>query len=285
MFREIISIDESKCTGCGECIFNCPEGALQIVSGKAKLVGDLLCDGLGACIGHCPEGAISIEKREAEDYDERLVMENIVKEGPDVIKVHLDHLKEHGQTEYLRQAIDFLEERGVKNPLDDPLRLITQGPTPGCGCLGANVIDLRSEIAHSPAAAPGSARPTHLRHWPVQIKLVPPTAPYLKGAHILLSADCVPFAYAPFHEELLDGKILLVGCPKLDDTNFYYAKITEILKRNDILSMTVAYMEVPCCMGMVQIGRAAVNASGKEIPLDTVKIGVRGDKLIPIRKA
>jgi ferredoxin len=285
MKREIIKIDEEKCTGCGECIPNCPEGALQIIDGKAKLVGDLFCDGLGACIGHCPEGAISVEKREAEEYDERRVMENVVQEGPHVIKAHLEHLKEHGQTEYLIQAVGFLKERGIKNPLHDPLQTVASAPSSGCGCPGSRVIDLRVEDAPAPAAEPSTAHQSRLRQWPVQITLVPPTAPYFKNAHILLAADCVPFAFAPFHEELLDGKILLVGCPKLDDANFYHEKIAEILKTNDILSITVAYMEVPCCMGMVQVARAAVSRSGKEIPVDTVKIGIRGDKLIELPAA
>jgi ferredoxin len=271
MLREIIVIDEEKCTGCGECIPNCPEGALQIIDGKARLVGELFCDGLGACIGHCPEGAISVEKREAEEYDERRVMENVVREGPNVIKQHLTHLEEHGQSDYLVQAVAFLEERGIPNPMHDPLRTIAPAPAQGCGCPGSRVVDFTAEQ--------GASRQSRLRQWPVQIMLVPPTAPYLKNADLLLAADCVPFAYAPFHEELLDGKILLVGCPKLDDANFYHEKIAEILKRNDILSITVAHMEVPCCMGMVQVARAAVNRSGREIPVNTVKIGIKGDIL------
>jgi ferredoxin len=272
MLRDIIKIDEEKCTGCGECIPNCPEGALQIIDGKAKLVGDLFCDGLGACIGHCPEGAISVEKREAEEYDERKVMENVVQEGPSVIKEHLIHLKEHGQTDYLMQAVAYLEEKGIPNPMHDPLQTVAASPASACGCPGSRVVDFTGEQEPS--------RQSRLRQWPVQITLVPPTAPYLKKADLLIAADCVPFAYAPFHEDLLDGKVLLVGCPKLDDANFYHEKIAEILRRNDILSITVAYMEVPCCMGMVQVARAAVNKSEKDIPVETVKIGIKGDKLV-----
>jgi NAD-dependent dihydropyrimidine dehydrogenase PreA subunit len=282
MLREIITIDEEKCTGCGECIPNCPEGALQIIDGKAKLVGDLLCDGLGACIGHCPEGAISVEKREAEEYDERVVMENVIKEGPAVIKQHLEHLKEHGQTEFLMQAVTFLEERGIENPLHDPLQMLPGTPAAGCGCPGSRVIDLRAEDAPMPAEGIKLPRQSRLRQWPVQIMLVPPTAPYFKNADLLIAADCVPFAYPSFHEDLLDGKVLLVGCPKLDNSKFYEEKITEILSNNDIQSVTVAFMEVPCCMGMVQLAKSAIGGSGKEIPFETVKLGIRGDRLSEI---
>jgi Na+-translocating ferredoxin:NAD+ oxidoreductase RNF subunit RnfB len=279
MRREIIRIDEEKCTGCGECIPNCPEGALQIVNGKARLVGDLLCDGLGACIGHCPEGAISIEKREAEKYDELKVITNVIKEGPAAIKEHLEHLKEHGQNEYLAQAVASLKERGIENPLHDPLQILPGTPAAGCGCPGSRAIDLRKGSAQQPASKSGAARQSQLRQWPVQIMLVPPTAPYFNGADVLLAADCVPFAYPSFHEQLLAGKVLLVGCPKLDNAKFYEQKITEILSRNDIRSVTVAFMEVPCCMGMVRLAEAAIGASGKNLPLETVKLGIRGDML------
>jgi len=279
MLREIITIDEEQCTGCGDCITNCPEGALQIIDGKARLVGDLFCDGLGACIGHCPEGAITVEKREAEEYDERRVMQNVVQEGPNVIRAHLEHLKEHGQTEYLVQAVGYLDEHGMENPLHDPLQTVANAPSAACGCPGSRVIDLRAEDAPAPAAEPQTARQSRLRQWPVQIMLVPPTAPYFKDADVLIAADCVPFAYPMFHEDLLDGKILLVGCPKLDDVALYQEKLTGIMKQNSIRSVTVAYMEVPCCMGMVKLSQAAIAASGNDIPLETVKLGIRGDKL------
>jgi ferredoxin len=278
MLRDIIKIDEEKCTGCGECITNCPEGALQIIDGKARLVGDLFCDGLGACIGHCPEGAITVEKREAEEYDERRVMKNVVQEGPGVIKAHLEHLQEHGQTEYLAQAVSYLEEHGLENPLHDPLRTVATRAAGG-GCPGSRLIDMRAENKAGPRAEPTGPRPSRLRQWPVQIMLVPPTAPYFKDADLLIAADCVPFAYPSFHEDLLEGKILLVGCPKLDDAAFYQEKLTAIMRENSIRSVTVAYMEVPCCMGMVKLSQAAIEAAGGDIPFDTAKIGIRGEKL------
>jgi ferredoxin len=279
MRRKVIEIDEEKCTGCGLCIPNCPEGALQIIDGKARLVSDLFCDGLGACIGHCPEGAIAVEEREAVEYDERRVMENIVRHGTHVIQAHLEHLRDHGQTEYFERALDFLRERGIEPPLEVG-EASRPSPDAVCAsCPGTAVMDGRSarEAAGERRRPPeGKSR---LGQWPVQIMLVPTAAPYFRGAHLLLAADCVPFAYAGFHEDLLRGKVLLVGCPKLDDADFYVEKITEILKQNDIRSVTVAHMEVPCCLGLIRVAQAALAASGKDLPLEAVKIGVRGEKL------
>ena len=219
--REIIKIDQDKCNDCGQCIPNCPEGALQIIDGKARLISDLFCDGLGACIGHCPEGAINIEEREAGAYDERQVMANVAKQGKNVIKAHLEHLKDHGQHQYFQQAVAFLKENNI------------EVPQAAGTCPGSKVMDFSQETAaeEDPAGLP-KAR-SQLRQWPVQIMLVPPQAPYLNGADLLLAADCVPFAYARFHRDLLKGKILLVGCPKLDDAEFYRQKLTQVFKEND----------------------------------------------------
>jgi ferredoxin len=285
--RQVIKIDEDLCTGCEECIPNCPEGAIQIVAGKARIISDLFCDGLGACLGHCPVDAISIEEREAEEYDERKVMANVVKQGKDVVKAHLLHMKDHGQTEYLNQAIDYLKENNMEVPVleeessPEPKAEHHHGHGEGtlpCGCPGSAVMDLRAEgeacVEEVKTISSGVSR---LQQWPVQIMLVPPTAPYLKGADLLIAADCVPFAYPDFHENLLKGKILLVGCPKLDDANHYVEKITHMLKENDIKSLTVAHMEVPCCFGLIKIIQEAMKASGKDIPYKETVIGVKGD--------
>ncbi len=266
MKRQIITIDEDRCTGCGLCIPNCPEGALQIIDGKARLVSDLFCDGLGACIGHCPEGAITTESRDAEAYDESRVMENIARGGANVIKAHLAHLKGHGQDEYFREALAFLVDRDIEIP--------EEFLEPKCRCGGADA-PFPGAAAAPPAAAPAE-RPSRLRQWPVQIMLVPPTAPFLAGADLLIAADCVPFAFAGFHEDLLAGKALLVGCPKLDDAAHYLEKFTEMFKRSDVKSVTVARMEVPCCGGLVRIVEQAIRDSGKVIPLQTVTIGIDG---------
>jgi len=278
--RKIINIDEEKCNGCGLCIPNCPEGALQIIDGKARLISDLFCDGLGACIGYCPEGAITIEEREAQEYDERKVMENIVKQGKNVIKAHLEHLKQHNQSEYLKQAIGFLKERNIEIPVEQehlPGKHKHMPPFPECP--GSKIMDFREreEVAEEKKAV--SKGISRLRQWPVQIILVPPSAPYLKDADLLIAADCVPFAYADFHDDLLKGKILLVGCPKFDDVEFYKERITQILKNNNIKSITCAYMEVPCCFGLVSIVKSAISASGKDIPFKEVTISIKGGKL------
>lgn len=270
--RKIIKIDEEKCNGCGECIPSCPEGALQIIDGKARLVSDLSCDGLGACIGDCPQDAISIEEREAEPYDEKKVMESIVRGGPNVIKAHLHHLKEHRQHQYLKQAEAFLKEKDIPIPAQGDKKEALP-----CGCPGTMVQDFGSgEDEAGPESGPVRVK-SELRQWPVQIMLVPPSAPYLKDADLLIAADCAPFAYANFHQHLLRGKALLVGCPKLDDAEFYKKKITEILKQNPVRSITCAHLEVPCCFGLVNLIKAAIAASGKDIPFNAVTIGIKGE--------
>lgn len=193
MKRQIITIDENKCTGCGLCVSNCPEGALRIIEGKARLVGDLLCDGLGACIGHCPEGAIKIEEREAEKYDERKVMSNIVRQGTGVLAAHLRHLKDHGQMEYLREALEYLKEHKITIPFADP------SPAHGQrGCPGMQVQDLRRENEDKRTAATATPVPSQLRQWPIQLHLLSPSAPYFQNADLVVAADCVPFLSRTF---------------------------------------------------------------------------------------
>ena len=255
MKRDIIKIDETRCTGCGLCIPNCPEGALQVIDGKARLVSDLACDGLGACIGHCPEDAITIEKREAVPYDEHKVMENIVKAGPNVVRAHLDHLRNHGQTDYLAQALAFLRAHGIAVPAPAPAE---------------------ASGAHAPSA--GSTAPSQLRQWPVQLHLVNTHAPYFQEADLLIAADCVPFTYAGFHERFLAGKALIIFCPKLDGSNdLYVDKLAEIFKNNTVKSVTVLHMEVPCCFGTTQVVEAALKRSGKTIAVKDYTISIKGE--------
>lgn len=283
MKRQIITINDDKCTGCGLCIPNCPEGALQIIDGKARLVSDLSCDGLGACIGHCPEGAITTETREAEAYDESTVMENIARQGENVVRAHLKHLAEHGQDEYFREALAYLVDHDIEIPgefLESSCgSAATAAPEAPCGgCPGSRVLTFKADDAPGETVEPKS-RPSRLRQWPVQIMLVPPQAPFLKGADLLIAADCVPFAYADFHEKLLAGKVLLVGCPKLDDAQLYRDKLTEMFRGSDIASVTVAHMEVPCCFGMVKLVESAIEQSGKDIPFEARMISVKGEEL------
>lgn len=269
--RNIIKIDEEKCNGCGLCVPNCKEGALQIIDKKARLISDLFCDGLGACIGHCPEGAITIEEREAQPYDEKKTMiENIIPAGQNTIKAHLKHLKEHNQEKYLKQAIETLKEKGIDIPNLEENEMKEDLP---CGCPGTAM----REVNQDKNAENNEEQSSALRQWPVQLNLLPPQAPFFDNSHLLVAADCVPFANPNFHSKLLNGKSLVIGCPKLDDIEAYQEKLTEIFKLNKIKSITVAIMEVPCCSGLHTAVEEAVKASGKQIPVIKEIIGINGE--------
>ncbi len=239
--RKIVKIDEEKCTGCGLCIPNCAEGALQIIDGKAKLVSEKFCDGLGACLGHCPEDAITIIEKEAEEFDEKAV------------EIHLHNKQEPSQSYPKPHATPVF----MGCPSSRPMYFKTSEPR-----------------TDSEPTAPSVSQ---LTQWPVQLKLVPMNAPYFQEMDLLIAADCVPFAYANFHQDFLKGKTVVVGCPKLDDIPFYTEKLTEIFKTNSIESVTVVYMEVPCCFGLVMATEEALTKSVKNIPFRKVKIGIRGD--------
>ncbi|MBU0604707.1 MAG: 4Fe-4S binding protein [Candidatus Omnitrophica bacterium] len=272
--RKIIKIDDRKCNGCGECIPNCPEGAIQIIDDKARLISDLFCDGLGACIGHCPQGAITIEEREATPYDEKKVMANIVKHGRNTISAHLKHLKEHNEAVYLNEAMGFLKDNKIEVPHDEKQAHASHG----VGCPGSRVIEIKkAQKGHSDSVS-GSSIESELRQWPVQIMLVPVSAPYFDGADLLIAADCVPFAYANFHRDLLKGRILLVGCPKLDDLALYGEKLSAIIKNNNIKSVTNVHMEVPCCYGLISVIKDAIVSSKKNIPFKDITITIAGEK-------
>ncbi len=232
--RKIVKIDEGKCTGCGLCIPNCAEGALQIVDGKAKLVKEIYCDGLGACLGHCPEDAITIEERDAAAFNEKATEQ------------HLQELKK-------------------KEKKDLP-----------CGCPGTAVKSFKKRNTDDGIRTTRNAE-SELTQWPVQLMLVPVTTPYLKDADLLIAADCVPFSYPDFHQDFLKGKALVIGCPKLDAATIYEEKLAEIFKSNNIKSITVVHMEVPCCFGLNQIVNEALRLSGKKIPLKEITVGIRGD--------
>ena len=267
MKRKIIEIDEEKCNGCGLCIPDCPEGALQIIDGKARLVSDLFCDGLGACIGTCPKNAIKIVEREAEPYNERKVMDNVVKQGENVIKAHLEHLKVHGETKFLKEAIDYLEEKGIESPIKNEVSGLP------CGCPGSKEMDLRHKKSSSESK---QYIESELRQWPVQLSLVSTNASYFDNANLLIVADCVPFAYGNFHQDFLKNKSVIIFCPKLDDIKPYREKLIEIFKTKDIKSITLVNMEVPCCFGMVKLIKDALDASGKDIEIKKTIITTDG---------
>jgi len=237
MIRKIIQIDEKKCNGCGLCAQACHEGAIGMVNGKAILLRDDYCDGLGDCLPSCPTGAISFVEREAMPYDESAVLE---------------HQK---------------KIQGANAPAR---------PAHG-GCPGQAMRQL-SPAADAPLPAP--CPPSHtvtsqLGQWPVQIKLAPVTAAYFRGAHLLIAADCTAYAYGSFHQDFMKGKITLIGCPKLDSTD-YSGKLAEIIASNDIKSVTILRMEVPCCGGIENAAVTAMKNSGKFLPWQVVTISVDG---------
>jgi ferredoxin len=275
--RKIIRIDEEKCNGCGLCIPNCPEGAIQIIDGKARLISDLFCDGLGACIGHCPQGAITIEEREAKDYDERKVMENIVKQGKNVIKAHLEHLKEHGQTIYLNEALGYLKEKAIENPLEGEEDEMQKHVHTFSGCPGSKMMDFRnSEMQKEDAKRQGS----QLRQWPIQLHLISPNASYYQKADVLLSADCVAYSLGDFHNDYLKGKSLAIACPKLDvGQEEYLEKIKSLIDDARINTLTVMIMQVPCCMGLVNLAKAALEKSKRKIPIKAIVVSLHGEIL------
>lgn len=239
--RNIVEIDEEKCTGCGLCVPSCAEGALKIIDGKAKLVKDIYCDGLGACLGKCPEDAITIVQREASAFDEKAV-EEYLKEQEIVPPVHFTH--------------------------------------PGSrGCPSEKVMQFKKTIEKGPTATLIEKRESRLAQWPIQLKLLPPIAPFFRDADLLIAADCVPFAYADFHEDMLKGKALAIGCPKLDDVALYREKLAAIFNMSNPKSVTVVNMEVPCCFGLFRLVKEALAASGKTIPLRQQTISVKGEKL------
>lgn len=289
MKRQIITIEENRCTGCGDCIPACPEGALQVIDGKARLISDLFCDGLGACIGHCPTGAMKIETREAEPYDEKRVMhESIANAGPNVIAAHLRHLIDHGQEGYLRDALEYLDEQGIANPLEEKTAVTTGAVVnkehahhhaSGGGCPGSRMMDFSSNGSSQAAPLQMQSAPagSALRQWPIQLHLVSPIAPYFQGSDLLLAADCTAFAVGNFHTDYMQGKSLAIACPKLDtNMEVYVEKLTAMIDMAKVNTITVAIMEVPCCWGLLTIVSEALSRASRKVPVKKVVVGVQG---------
>ncbi|OIO81144.1 MAG: 4Fe-4S ferredoxin [Candidatus Omnitrophica bacterium CG12_big_fil_rev_8_21_14_0_65_43_15] len=272
--RKIIKIDSDKCNGCGLCIPNCPEGAIQMIDKKARLISDLFCDGLGACLGHCPQGAITIEEREAVEYDEKKTMENIVKHGENTIKAHLEHLKSHGQDKYYKEALEFLKERGIDMKVEKP-KHVHGGMS---GCPGSRMMDFTKEQAGAGDAE--GTRQSQLRQWPIQLHLVSPIAPYFQKADVLLSADCVAYTVGDFHKDYLKGKSLAIACPKLDEgKEIYIEKIKSLIDDAKINTLTVMTMEVPCCHGLVALAQEAAQTAKRKIPIKSMIVSLKGKVL------
>lgn len=248
MKRKVITINEDLCDGCGNCVSACSEGALQIVDGKAILVKEDFCDGFGDCIGECPTGALTIEEKESRLFDEEATKEHL--------------LKTKG-----KEAVWRMEEAQRKhNSKERP-------PMP-CGCpVSLTQTFKRTEkvVEHSHQKVE-----SQLGNWPVQIALLLLKASYYEGADLLVAADCCAYAYGGFHNDFIKGYTLAIGCPKLDNASAYLEKLATIIRENNIKSVTVTYMEVPCCIGLLKLVEEAVRQSGKDIPLEKVEIGIRG---------
>ena len=283
MKRKIIEIDEEKCNGCGLCIPNCQEGALQIIDGKARLISDLFCDGLGACIGHCPEGAIEIIEREAEPYNERKVMEILIAKGRNTILAHLEHLRDHNEQEFLKEAIDFIKEKNIDMSENN---IESQNPQPVhfSGCPGSKTIDFNIKEPAVAASAGIAVNPvdvpSELKQWPVQLHLLNPQASYFRNADVVLAADCAAFAMGNFHSRFLKGKSLAIACPKLDtNKESYLQKLTSMISDTKINSLTVVIMEVPCCGGLLQMALSARENAKRNIPIKKAIVSVQGEVL------
>jgi NAD-dependent dihydropyrimidine dehydrogenase PreA subunit len=299
MKRDILKIDEDMCNGCGRCIPNCHEGALQIIDGKARLVSELMCDGLGACIGHCPVGAISIETREAESYSENMVMEQMKDKGKNTIMAHLKHLKDHGENGYLHDGIIYLKDHRIELKFD-PDEVLSEvhnhNKLSGTGspshyhsqqhdqeikeCPGSKAMVIERSISQNDKSSSGVDQPSELRQWPLQLHLINPNASYLKNADLLLAADCVAFSMGNFHSKHLKGKSLAIACPKLDQgKSSYIEKLTTMINEAKVNTITVMMMEVPCCSGLLQMVRTALNSASRKVPLKKIIISINGKLL------
>lgn len=245
--RKIIKIDEELCDGCGQCVPDCAEGSLKIIDGKAKLVADNLCDGLGACLGACPQGALQVIEREADEFDEEAV------------------------EEYLAAEKKKAESTSAPKTMD-------------CGCASTHIQSFKPvspcQSANMPQGLPSAgAAGTGLSHWPVQIRLVPPTAPFLQNANLLIAADCSAVAARNFQEKYLDGKAVMMGCPKFDDAEMYVDRFADILQNCNLQSITVLIMEVPCCSAMNVIVKRAIDKSGVNIAVEQITLSVKGEEV------
>ncbi|SJZ53548.1 ATP-binding protein [Selenihalanaerobacter shriftii] len=250
--RKIIRINENKCNGCGNCVTGCHEGALQIIDGKAKLVNESFCDGFGDCIGECPTGALVIEEREAEEFD---------------LQATAEHVKD-------LRGEEAVEEMLAAQEVHDDNENDTKPHSHSGGCPGSRMRVMKTE---NNTTNKNVKIDSELEQWPVQIHLLSPNAPYFENADLLVTADCVPTAYANYHQDLLKGKAVALGCPKLDDANAYIEKFTQIIANNNLNSITIARMEVPCCGGLVHIVEEAIKAAQVDLNVEIITVGIDGE--------
>ncbi|PKN70351.1 MAG: 4Fe-4S ferredoxin [Deltaproteobacteria bacterium HGW-Deltaproteobacteria-12] len=266
MKRQIIKIDEEKCTGCGLCIPNCHEQAIQIINGKARLINDAICDGLGACLGECPEGALTLEERDAEPFDEKKV------------RAHLEHREEAASGDEKNIAGKSLDAL-FDNEAGNPLKLIN-GLQTMRSCPGSAPAVFEKKLPTAANASHEDAQQSELTHWPIQLHLLNPVADFFRGKDVVLAADCVAFSLAGFHNRFLKGKNLAIACPKLDsDLEVYAEKIRRMVDEAKINTLTVIMMQVPCCRGLLQIAQAALQKAQRKVPLKAVIISTQGEVL------
>ena len=246
--REVIEIDEKLCDGCGDCVTACAEGAIAIIDGKARLISDVYCDGLGACLGHCPQGALKVIHREADEFDENAVEDHLVQ----------------------------LRAKSGTAPTPPQLSVVSPQPMMGGGGCPGSRAQMHQPAAPDPSAAcEGPA--SQLRHWPVQLHLVPPTAPFFQNQDVLLAADCVAFAVGDFHQRFLAGSSLAIACPKLDSNQeIYLQKLVAMIDEAEIRSLKVMVMEVPCCGGLVRLAEEAVRRAKRDLPVECLVVGTQG---------
>lgn len=283
MKREIVKIDEELCDGCGQCVPECHEGALQIIDKKARLISDLMCDGLGACLGHCPQGAISIEEREAEPYDEEKVMQIMVEKGENTVIAHMKHLKDHNETGFLKQAVRYLKENAqhISFNVNEVIKTVHMHghENHGGGCPGS----ASKSFSPGPMVAstvPGAEVRSELKHWPVQMHLINPAAQHYQGADVVLAADCVAYSLADFHRKYLKNKSLAIACPKLDQgAEIYIEKIRRLIDEAQINTLHLMIMQVPCCGGLLQMIRFAQSQAKRKIPVKQTVVGIEGEIL------
>ncbi len=253
--RQVIEIDEKLCDGCGDCVTACAEGAIEIIDGKARLVSDVYCDGLGACLGHCPQGALTVIEREADSFDEGAVEQRLA------------------------------ELRAGSTAAALPIMQVVSQPSPTSGGCPGSRAQMHETVAPSPPTL-GSGPASQLRHWPVQLHLVPPTAPFFQDADVLLAADCVAFAVGDFHQRHLAGHSLAIACPKLDvNQEMYIQKLVAMIDLAKIKSLKVMVMEVPCCGGLVRLAEEALARAHGDVPVECLVVGTQGAILGELRIA
>lgn len=261
--RWIIKILDDRCNGCGQCVNACPEGAIALINGKARLVRDDYCDGLGACIGDCPQDAIVREERIAAPYDERKVMDNILPGGEKLIKAHLEHLLHHGETAWYNEALDYLKEKNMKVPKHEGHKG-DKCISPDCDC--ANTPLMVVDNMASPA-----------RQWPIQLRLISPRSSFLKGKELLLSANCAGYVCDEPDGGWRASSALATACTKVDeDAAEYVDRIREMIEEGGIKSIKVMTMDVPCCKGLLNVAKMAVEASKIKVPIKHVTVDREG---------